>query len=176
MWIWILSSRVQLEDKIHIHAQSCNILYVISRMSSASIFIVSLALIRVCVWFCFNFFSLLACLTFLFICRGGWGGKPQCFICYLLTDLKKFSQLSCFITINKWLLRGKLIFKSSILTRTTTISIVHFYCYSIVSFFCKFNITRFYICYCLLLLLLSLFHIVCYFQMDCFEALFSFAS
>ena len=104
-------------------------------MFSAGVFIVSLALIRACVWFCFNFVSLLPFLTFLFICRGGWGGKPQCFIFYLLTDLKKFWQLSCFITIYELLLRGKLFFKSLILTRTTTISIVHFYCYSIISFF-----------------------------------------
>ena len=73
--------------------------------------------------------------TFLFICRGGWGGKPQCFIFYLLTDLKKFWQLSCFITIYELLLRGKLFFKSLILTGPTTISIVHFYCYSVVPFF-----------------------------------------
>ena len=51
------------------------------------VFIVSLAFIRAWVWFCFNFVSLLPFLIFLFICRGGWGGKPQCFILYLLTDL-----------------------------------------------------------------------------------------
>ena len=44
-------------------------------------------------------------------------------------------QLSCFITMHKLLLRHKLFFKSLILTRTTTISIVHFHCYSIISFF-----------------------------------------
>ena len=130
-------------------------------MFSTGVFIVSLALIRACVWSCFNFVSLLPFLIFLFICRGGWGGKPQCFIFYLLTDLKKFWQLSCFITIYELLLRGKLFFKSLILTRTTTISIVHFYSYSAISLFynCKFNITRFHICYCFLLLL-SFFHIV----------------
>ena len=73
---------------------------------------------------------LLPFLIFLFICRGGWGGKPQCFIL-----LKKFWQLSCVITIHKLLRRDKLFFKSLIVTRTTTISIVHFYCYSIISFF-----------------------------------------
>ena len=104
-------------------------------MFSSGVFIFSLALIRACVWLCFNFVSLLPFLTFLFICRGGWGGKPQCFIFYLLTDLKKFWQLSCFITIYELLLRGKLFFKSLILTRTTTISIVHFYSYSVISFF-----------------------------------------
>ena len=61
--------------------------FVISRMFSAGVFIVALALIRACVWFCFNFVSLLPFLTFLFICRGGWGGKDQCLILYLLTDL-----------------------------------------------------------------------------------------
>ena len=67
----------------------------------------------------------------------------------------KVLQLSCFITIYELLLRGKLFFKSLILTRTTTISIVHFHSYSIISFYyCKFNIPRFYICYCFLLLLL----------------------
>ena len=129
--------------------------------------------------FCFNFVSLLPFLIFLFICRGGWGGKPQCLILYLLTDLKKFSQLSCFITIYELSLpRQFFFFKSLILTRTTTISIVHFYSYSIISFYyCKFNITRFYICYCLLFVaVVFVFHIVYYFQMDCFEALFSFAS
>ena len=124
-------------------------------MFSSGVFIVSLALTGGFVWLCFNFVTLLPFLTFLFISRGGWGGKPQYFIFYLLTDLKKFWQLSCFITIYELLLRGKLFFKSLILTRTTTISIVHFYSYSIISFYyCKFNIPRFYICYCLLLLLL----------------------
>ena len=67
--------------------------------------------------------------------------------------LTEFWQLSCFITRHKLLLRDKLFFKSLILTRSTTISIVHFYSYSIISFFyCKLNITRFYICYWLLLL------------------------
>ena len=106
-----------------------------SRMFSSGVFIVSLALIRSCVWFCFNFVYLLPFLIFLFICRGGWGGKAKCFILYLLTDLKKFWQLSCFITIYELLLRDKLFFKSLILTRTTTISIVHFYFYCIISFF-----------------------------------------
>ena len=101
-----------------------------SRMFSSGVFIVSLALIRSCVWFCFNFVYLLPFLIFLFICRGGWGGKPQCFI--LLTE---FWQLSCFITMHKLFLRDKLFFKSLILTRTTTISIVHLYRYSIISFF-----------------------------------------
>jgi len=32
LWIWILSSRGQLEDKIHIHARACNIPYVINIM------------------------------------------------------------------------------------------------------------------------------------------------
>ena len=72
-----------------------------------------MALIRSCVWFCFNFVRILAFLTFLFICRGGWGGKAQCFI--LLTE---FWQLSCFITLHKILLRDKLFFESLILTRT----------------------------------------------------------
>ena len=101
-----------------------------SRMFSSGVFIFSLALIRSWVWFYFNFVCLLPFLIFLFICRGGWGGKPQCFI--LLTE---FWQLSCFITIHKLLLRDKLFFKSLILTRTTTISIVHLYRYSIISFF-----------------------------------------
>ena len=101
-----------------------------SRMFLSGVFIVSLALIRSCVWFCFNFVYLLPFLIFLFICRGGWGGKPQCFI--LLTE---FWQLSCFITMHKLFLRDKLFFKSLILTRTTTISIVHFYSYSVISFF-----------------------------------------
>ena len=117
-------------------------------MFSSGVFIVSLALIRSCVWFCFNFVCLLPFLIFLFICRGGWGGKAQCFI--LLTE---FWQLWCFFTIHKLLLRGKLFLKSLILARTTTISIVHFYSSSVISFFyCKFNIGRFYICCCLLLL------------------------
>ena len=106
-----------------------------SRMFSSGVFIFSLALIRSCVWFYFNFVSLLLFLTFLFICRGGWGGKPQCFIFYLLTDLKTFWQLSCFITKHKLLLRDKLFVKSLILTGTTTISIVHLYRYSMISFF-----------------------------------------
>ena len=86
---------------------------VISRMFLSGVFIVSLALVRACVWFWFNFVSLLPFLTFLFICRGGWGGKAQCFI--LLTE---FWQLSCFITLHKILLRDKLFFESLILTRT----------------------------------------------------------
>ena len=77
------------------------------------------------VWFC-----LLPLFTFLFICRGGCGGKPQCFI--LLTE---FWQLSCFITLHKLFLRDKLFSKSLILARTTAISIVHFCFYSIISFF-----------------------------------------
>ena len=125
-------------------------------MFSSGVFIVSLALIRACVWVRCNLACLLPFLTFKFICGGGWGGKAQCFI--LLTE---FWQLSCFFRIHKLLLRDKLFFKSLILTRTTTISIVHFYSYSVIPLFYnwKFNITRFYICYCFLLLL-SFFHIV----------------
>ena len=114
--------------------------FVNSRMFSSGVFIFLLALIRSYVWFYFNFVSLLPFLIFLFICRGGSGGKPQCFI--LLTE---FWQLWCFITMHKLFLRDKLFFKSLILTRTTTISKVNFYCYSIVSFFFyfTFNITKF---------------------------------
>ena len=110
--------------------------FVNSRMFSSGVFIFLLALIRSCVWFYFNFVSLLPFLIFLFICRGGSGGKPQCFI--LLTE---FWQLSCFITMHKLFLRDKLFFKSLILTRTTTISKVNFYCYSIVSFFLILRLT-----------------------------------
>ena len=47
-----------------------------------------------------------------------------------------------FITIHKLLLRDKLFLKLLILTGSTTISIVHFYSYSVISFYyCKFNIT-----------------------------------
>lgn len=116
-----------------------------------------LALIRSWVWFCFNFVCLLPFLIFLFICRGGWGGKPQCFI--LLTE---FCQLSCFITMQKLLQTNCFLLKALIVTRTTTISIVHFYCYCVISFLLfnisLFNITRFYICYwvcCLLSFIIS---------------------
>ena len=79
-----------------------------SRMFLSGVFIVSLALIRSCVWFCFNFVYLLPFLIFLFICRGGWGGKTQCFI--LLTEFDNFrvslqcinyySDTNCFL--NHW--------------------------------------------------------------------------
>ena len=82
-----------------------------SRMFSSGVFIDSLALIRSYVWF-----YLLRFLAFLFICRGGWGGKAQCFI--LLTEFWQLLSLFYYIF-----------------------------------FYCKFNITRFYICYYFLLLL-----------------------
>lgn len=140
-----------------------------SRMFSWCVFMVLLALIRSCVWFCFNFVCLLPFLIFLFICRGGWGGKPQCF-----TLLTEFWQLSCFITLQKLLLRVKLFF----LSIDSNENYNNLYCSFLLLlyyFLFKFNITLFYICYCFLLLL-SFIHIVYYFQMDCFEALFSFAS
>ena len=79
-----------------------------SRMFSSGVFIFSLALIRSWVWFYFNFVCLLPFLIFLFICRGGWGGKTQCFI--LLTEFDNFrvslqymnyySEANCFL--NHW--------------------------------------------------------------------------
>ena len=101
-----------------------------SRMFSSGVFIFSRAMIRSCVWFCFNFVCLLPFPFSYFSVGVGEGGKAQCFI--LLTE---FWQLSCFITMHKLLLRDKLFVKSLILTGTTTISIVHLCRYSMIPFF-----------------------------------------
>ena len=79
--------------------------------------------------------------------------------------------------MHKLLLRDQLFFESLILTKTKrelqqSLLFIFIVILLYIFFYCKFNITRFYICYCLLLS----FQIVYYFHMDCFEALFSFAS
>ena len=132
-------------------------------MFSAGVFIVSLASIRACVWFCFNFVSLLPFLTFLFILGVGEEVNHNALSFIYWRIYKSFDNFRVSLQYLNYYSEA-----NCVLNHWSNENYNNLYCsflflFYFIFFNCKFNITRFYICYCFLLLLLSFFHIVYYF-------------